>query len=173
MGSPPGVLGRGLRRRARTEERSMKLAKWSLALVAATGLVFVASASTPMSQDSGKKGTPTEQSKEKEAKAKEAAMKAREERRAAFMKALPTLKTPLSEAIALAEKETKGKAHAAEVELGKDGKLTIEVELLVGEAFQEALVDPDTKKVTLDADEDDDDEDDGEDEDEGDEEDDD
>jgi hypothetical protein len=144
----------------------MKLANWCLALVAATALAFVVSASSPMSQDSGKKGSETEQSKEKEAKAREASMKAREEQRAAFKKALPTLKTPLAEAIALAEKETKGKAHAAEVELGKDGKLTIEVELLVGEAFQEALVDPDTKKVSLDTDEDeDDDEDDGEDED--------
>ena len=150
----------------------MNLAKWSLALVAATGLAFVVSASSPMSQDSGKKGE-TEQSKEKDVKAREAAMKAREAHWAAFKQALPSLKMPLSEAIALAEKDTKGKAHAAEVELHKDGKLVIDVELLVGGAFQEVMVDPDTKKVSPDDEDDEDGDDEEDDDDEGEDEDDD
>ncbi len=125
-----------------------QLAKWSLALVATTGLAFVVSASIPVSQDTGKK-TETQQEKEKMAKAKEAAMKAHADRMAAFKKAMPTLKTPLSEAILLAEKETKGKAHSGDVEMGKDGKLYIEVGLLVGDKLEAARVDPETKKVAL------------------------
>src|SRR5262249_50223327 len=96
--------------------------------------------------------------------AKEAEAKARAEHLAAFKKAFPALKLPLSQAIALAETETKGKAHSADVDLGKDGKLHIEIGLVVGDEFKRAYVDPETKKVTVpksgEGDDDDDDDDD-------------
>ena len=109
--------------------------KCCLALAAFVGLVFLSGAWT--AQDSGKK------------QAQEAAAKARMEHMAALKKTLPMLKTPLSEAIAIAEKEMKGKAHGADVELAKDGKLRIEVRLLVGDKFQEVYVDQESKKVIV------------------------
>lgn len=107
------------------------LVKWFIALAAVASLVTLAGAWS--SQDAGKQ-------------AQEAAMKAH---MTALAKALPTLKTPLSEAISIAEKERKGKAHGADVELGKDGKLKIEVRLLVGDKFEEVYVDHETKKVIV------------------------
>src|SRR5262245_16118887 len=112
------------------------LVKWCAVLAAVASPVTLAGAWS--SQDPGKK-----------TQAQEAAAKARMEHMAALMKALPTLKTPLSEAITLAEKERKGKAHGADVELGKDGKLKIEVRLLVGDKFEEVYVDHETKKVIV------------------------
>jgi len=112
------------------------LVKWCVALAAVAGLVMLAGAWS--NQDASKKG-----------QSQEAAAKARTEHMAAFVKALPTLKTPLSEAIAIAEKERKGKAHGADVELGKDGKLKIEVRLVVGDKFEEVYVDHETKKVIV------------------------
>src|SRR5262245_43526355 len=101
--------------RVHARRKIMKsLVKWCVALAAVASLVTLAGAWS--SQDSGKKP-----------QAQEAAAKARMEHMNALMKAMPTLKTPLSEAITLAEKERKGKAHGADVELGKDGKLKIEV----------------------------------------------
>src|SRR5262245_33903963 len=140
------------------------LVKWCVALAAVAGLVTLAGAWS--SQDSGKKatGAPAVQKPLN----REAAALARKEHMAALMKALPTLKTPLSEAITIAEKERKGKAHGADVELGKDGKLKIEIRLLVGDKFEEVYVDHETKKVIVpekgkgheDGDDDDDDDDD-------------
>ncbi len=76
--------------------------------------------------------------------------KARGEKQAALKKVVPTLKTPLSEAITLAEKETGGKAFSAGVEL-KDGKPTLIVNLFTEKSDKPVIasVDPDTKKVTL------------------------
>jgi hypothetical protein len=132
------------------------LVKWCAALAAAAGLVLVSGAWT--AQDAGKKPMP----QQGKAQASEAAAKARAEHMMALKKALPMLKTPLSEAIALAEKDRKGKAHGADVELGKDGKLMIEVRLLVGDKFEEVYVDQETKKVTVPKEGDDDDDDEGE-----------
>lgn len=76
--------------------------------------------------------------------------KARGEKQAALKKVVPTLKTPLSEAITLAEKETGGKAFSAGVEL-KDGKPTLIVNIFTEKSDKPVIasVDPDTKKVTL------------------------
>ena len=74
--------------------------------------------------------------------------KARAEKQAAIKKALPTLKTTLSEAIGLAEKETTGKAFSAGVEIVQ-GKAAIAVNLYVGEKLTLATIDPETKKVTV------------------------
>jgi hypothetical protein len=76
--------------------------------------------------------------------------KARGEKQAALKKVVPTLKTPLSEAITLAEKETGGKAFSAGVEL-KDGKPSLIVNLFTEKSDKAviAMIDPDTKKVTL------------------------
>ncbi|MSR63514.1 MAG: hypothetical protein EXS08_13815 [Planctomycetes bacterium] len=111
------------------------------ALAAIVGLALLSGAW--LTQDPSKPQQPDK------VQAKEAAAKARAAHLAAFKKALPLLKTPLSEAIALAEKETKGKAHYADVELGKDGKLHLQVGLVIGDEFKSAQVDPETKKVTL------------------------
>ena len=116
------------------------------ALAAIVGIALLSGAW--LTQDPGKeKQDPKVQAKE--AAAKEAAMKARAEHMMAFKKAFPTLKVPLSQAITLAETETKGKAHSADIELGKDGKLKIEIGLLVGDEFKRAYVDNETKKVTV------------------------
>jgi hypothetical protein len=93
-----------------------------------------------------------------EAKAKQAA------RIAAFKKEFATCKTTLAAAIATAEASSKGKAHGADVELTKDLKLRITVDLLVGEKFVEVVVDPATGKPMA-ASDDDDDDDDGDDDD--------
>lgn len=76
--------------------------------------------------------------------------KARGEKQAALKKVVPTLKTPLSEAITLAEKETGGKAFSAGVEL-KDGKPSLIVNLFTEKSDKPVIasIDPDTKKVTL------------------------
>ena len=83
---------------------------------------------------------------------KEAREKARLAKLDAFAKAFATLKLPLKDAIAIAEKERKGKCHGADVNVLKDGKLQIEVRLIGGEkddTWEEVFVDPETKAVTL------------------------
>ncbi len=94
-----------------------------------------------------------------EAKAKQAA------RIAAFKKEFATCKTTLAAAIAAAEASSKGKAHGADIGLTKDLKLSITVDLLVGEKFVEVRVDPATGKPMAASDDDDDDDDDGDDDD--------
>jgi uncharacterized membrane protein YkoI len=121
------------------------IVKWCVALAAFVGVVFLSGAWT--AQD--KKPVPQQgKAQASEATAKDHAARMAEHM-AALKKALPTLKTPLSEAISIAEKERKGKAHGADVELTKDGKLQIEVRLLVGDKFEEVYVDHETKKVTV------------------------
>jgi len=63
-------------------------------------------------------------------------------------KAIPTLKTSLVEAIALAEKEAGGKAFSAGLSL-RDGKPSFQVNLFVGEDLAQVKVDPETKKATV------------------------
>jgi uncharacterized membrane protein YkoI len=120
-------------------------------LAAATSIVTLALVGSAWSsQDGGAKPKqePPKKEQSKEAE-KEARAKALAEHMAAFAKAFPTLKTSLAEAIAIAEKERKGKAHGADVNLKKDGSLQIEVRLLVGDKYEEVYVDHVTKKVTL------------------------
>jgi hypothetical protein len=75
------------------------------------------------------------------------AQKNRQARHAALKAVLPTLKTRLGEAVALAEKETGGTAYSAGVEV-IEGKGSIQVNLFVNERFAIVNVDPETKKVT-------------------------
>lgn len=72
------------------------------------------------------------------------------QKQAALKKVMPTLKTSLAEAIALAEKETTGKAFAAGIEI-KDGKpsLVVNVFTATSEKGVTVVVDPETKKVLV------------------------
>ncbi len=91
---------------------------------------------------------------------KPAVKEAHAERLATFKKEFAACKTSLSAAIETAEAATQGRAHAADIELGRDRKLRLVVGVLAGEKLIEVIVDPDTGKVvkTLDdeADEDED-----------------
>ena len=125
------------------------------------GLTIVSGSALSQGGDKPKQEPPKTQPKPMDKEAKE---KARAEHMAAFAKAFSTLKMPLSEAIGLAEKDRKGKAHGADVDMTKDGKLRIEVRLLSGDKgdkWEEVYVDPTTKAVTV-ADKHDEDEDEGE-----------
>ena len=124
------------------------LVKSSVVLAAVASLALLLGAWTTQNapkQDAGKKPAPAD----KPAVAQKSTEQSRAERMAAFAKAFATLKTPLSEAITIAEKARNGKAHGADVDLGKDGKLKIEVRLIVGDKFEEVYVDQDTKQVTV------------------------
>ena len=76
------------------------------------------------------------------------AKKNRAARHAALKAAIPTMKTKLSEAILLAEKETGGTAYSAGVEI-TEGKPSIQVNLFTTERFTVVNVDHETKKVTI------------------------
>jgi len=118
------------------------------AAVAATvvGFALVSSSALSQGDDKPKQEPPNANPVDKEAREK-----ARLAKLDAFAKAFATNKLPLSEAIAIAEKERKGKAHGADVNVLKDGKLQIEVRLIGGEKadkWEEVFVDPVTKAVT-------------------------
>jgi hypothetical protein len=72
------------------------------------------------------------------------------QKQAALKKVMPTLKTSLAEAIAIAEKETSGKAFAAGIEL-KDGKpsLVVNVFTATSERGVTVTVDHETKKAVV------------------------
>jgi len=74
----------------------------------------------------------------------------RGQKQAALKKVMPTLKTSLAEAIALAEKETSGKAFSAGIEL-KDGKPSLVVNVFTAASDKgiTVLVDHETKKVLV------------------------
>ena len=63
--------------------------------------------------------------------------------------AKPKQEPTKTDAAKQAEKERKGKAHGADVNMKKDGSLQIEVRLLVGDKWEEVYVDHVTKKVTV------------------------
>ena len=67
-----------------------------------------------------------------------------EEKVAAFKKLFPTSKTSLAAAIDAAEKKSKGKAYAASFGIDKEKKLTLSVEVTVGDKFMVVGVDPAT-----------------------------
>lgn len=72
------------------------------------------------------------------------------QKQAALKKVMPSLKTTLAEAIAIAEKETSGKAFAAGIEL-KDGKpsLVVNVFTAASERGITVVVDHETKKAAV------------------------
>lgn len=119
------------------------LAKTFLVTAAVVGLTFLTGSSFAQGGDKPEKA-PQGREAMREARAKERAA-----HMAAIAKAMPTLKTSLPEAIAIAEKEHNGKAQQAVVELTKSGEPRIEVRLLVGEKFEEVYVDHVSKKVTV------------------------
>ena len=65
---------------------------------------------------------------------------------AAEMAKLAAAKTSLSQAIAIAEKETGGKAIDADFD-NKDGTLSLEIEVLKDNAVSKVIIDADTGKV--------------------------
>ncbi|MSR62201.1 MAG: hypothetical protein EXS08_07130 [Planctomycetes bacterium] len=126
------------------------LTQWILALLAVAAFASLSGAWTsvhaPASQEPKK-----ERKLEKPGAGQGASARGgqkRAEKQAAIKKVLPTLKTSLSEAIVLAEKETAGKAFTAGIEI-LDGKALIQVNLFVNDKMVVASVDPETKKVTL------------------------
>ena len=116
---------------------------WILALIAVAGIAGFSGAWSSVQGGAGKQANPGK------VQGKKANAKGRAEKQAALKKVLPTLKTSLGEAIALAEKESTGKAYSADIELGKEGKPAFKVGLLVSDKFTYASVDPETKKVTV------------------------
>ncbi len=135
------------------------LTKWILALVAVACVAGFSGAWSPPAwpasqagQDAQAKRANPVQAQGKQAQGKQGKgkkVKGRAERQAALKKSLPLMKTSLAEAIALAEKESTGKAFGAEVQFNKDGKPILAVELLANDKFTSATVDPETKKVTM------------------------
>jgi hypothetical protein len=118
------------------------LTHWILALLAITAVAGLSGAWAI--QDKSKNDPKIEKIKEsKKPQAKNRALK-----QAEILKALPTFKVTLVEAIQLAEKEVGGKAVSAETEV-TEGKALIQVNLFVGDKFTATKVDPITKKITL------------------------
>jgi hypothetical protein len=89
-------------------------------------------------KDAGAK--PQDDKKKSEADQK----KMHEEKIAAFKKLYPTSKTSLAAAIEAAEKKSKGKAYAASFGIDKEKKLTLSVEVTIGDKFMVVGVDPAT-----------------------------
>lgn len=116
------------------------LIHWLLALLAITTVASFSGAWTNI-QDPQKKerklGPPGSQGK-----------KDRGAKHAAILKAMPTFKVTLTEAIQLAEKEAGGKAFSADV-LITAGKPSIQVQMFVNEKVTVANIDTETKKVTI------------------------
>lgn len=109
------------------------ITRWAAALVAALGLTLVSTATSTLEPGAHA----------------QVQQKGRGEKIAALKKAIPVLKTPLAEAIALVEKETGGKVYAAELVIDKQDMPQIEVGFLHEGVLTSAVVDPETKKVTV------------------------
>ena len=128
------------------------LTQWILALLAVAAFASLSGAWTsvhaPASQEPKKERKIDKPAPGQGAGARGGQQRGRAEKQAAIKKVLPTLKTSLSEAIVLAEKETTGKAFTAGIEI-LDGKASIQVNLFVNDKMVVASVDPETKKVTL------------------------
>jgi hypothetical protein len=117
------------------------LAKWGLPFLVIAALIATGSAvhrlvAQERSASQGEKSSKDDKGKENP------------ERVAAFRKAFADSKTTLVQAINAAETETKGKAHAAEFQLGKDGKLELYVGVVTADKLSIAIIDPATGKVT-------------------------
>ncbi len=120
------------------------LTHWVLALLtvgAASGLCGAWSATPeqePPKQEKGGAGAAQKRSKGQ----------ARMDKLGTLKKIVPTLKMSLVEAIALAEKETAGKAIAAGLEVA-GGKAMFQVTLLLNDEMRTASVNTETSKVVL------------------------
>jgi hypothetical protein len=117
------------------------LMKWLLCLLVLAGAAGFSGAWT--SAPAGQEGKPQKSAQ------KMFQTKGRGQRLDAIKKTLPTLKTPLAEAITLAEKQTGGKAYDATLECPKDKPPVLRVMILVGDKPLVTNVDPETKKVSI------------------------
>jgi hypothetical protein len=120
------------------------LTHWILALAT---LVTVASFTGAWSAPQDPTGKPAKKLDRPQG-AKKPGQQGRAEKQNSIKKVLPTLKTSLVEAIALAEKESSGKAYSASVEV-REGKPMIQVSLFANDKHTMTSVDPETKKVTI------------------------
>lgn len=133
------------------------LIHWALGLLVLTTAVSLSGA-WPAQQERPKQGQPPkvqkagggggQQGRNQKANA---ALQRKNEKLKAITKILPTLKTSLGESIALAEKESGGKAYEANLDMVA-GKPVFKVGLMVADHFSNATVDPETKTVTVTAD---------------------
>jgi len=124
-----------------------RVTRWMIgSAVAVCALVGTTMVTSQFALGQEKKGEPAAKGQDDAAKKKAAADKkaAHEERMAAFRKLYPSAKTSLAAAIESAEKKSKGKAYAASYGLSKDKKLTMTVEVTIGDKFMVVPVDPDT-----------------------------
>jgi phosphopantothenoylcysteine synthetase/decarboxylase len=135
----------------------------SLRGILAVGFVIVAGLAAFAVQGVGRSTSGSQETPV--ARSAESSEKTHAEHRAAFVKAAMASKTSLQDAILAAEAATHGRAVVAEMEMGTDGVLAIDVEVLVGGALKEVVVNPDTGKIVTAAAEDDEDEEEGEDDD--------
>jgi hypothetical protein len=127
------------------------LTRWILALVAVASVAGFSGAWTRQEKQEGKppegrKNDPPEI--ERVYQSKRPKRMSRALKHAAILRALPTFKVTLAEAIQLAEKELGGKSVYADFEL-VEGKPIIRVNMFVGEKYTSTRVDPTTKKVTV------------------------
>lgn len=119
------------------------VSRWGLSLLVVAGLIVaVGTVQRVAAQDEHESHKAAAQGD------KAAQEKARAEHMTALRKAFAAAKTTLAQAITAAETEAKGKAFAAEFELGKDGKTEYHAYVVSGEKVQVAIVDPTTGKVT-------------------------
>jgi len=131
------------------------LTQWILALLAVAAFASLSGAWTSV-QEPPKQEPPKKERKLEKPPAGQGpaatrgGQRGRAEKEAAIKKAMPTMKTSLSEAITLAEKETTGKSFSAGIEI-IEGKASIQVNLFVNDKRTIANVDPETKKVTVQA----------------------
>lgn len=117
--------------------------RWLVGTVAVAALATAAFGShTLMAQDGAKQGKPPAAPAAKGQDDAAAKKKAHEERIATFKKLVPTAKTTLAAAVEAAEKKSKGKAFEVSFGLTKDGKLDLNVEVLLEDKFVKVGVDP-------------------------------
>lgn len=128
------------------------LIHWALGLLVLTSAVSLSGAwptqqerkgQQPRVQKTGPGGAP--QGRNQKANA---AIQRKSQRLAAIEKLLPTLETTLAESIALAEKESGGKAYEANLDM-VGNKAIFKVGLMVADHFSTATVDPATKAVNV------------------------
>jgi hypothetical protein len=122
-----------------------RILPWILALATLLAVANFSGARTSVQEPPRPKQDPKPRPEKQPGMAQ--AKKNRAARQAALKAALPTLKTRLSEAILLAEKETGGTAYSAGLEI-TEGKPSFQVNLFADERFAAVSVDPETKKAT-------------------------
>jgi len=118
------------------------LTRWILALVAVATVASFSGAWTIQERPKATAGI------ERVYESRKPKKMSRSIKHAAVLRALPTFKLTLIEAIQLAEKEVGGKAVYADIEV-KEGKPMIKVNLFVADKFTPTRVDPMTKKVMI------------------------